>query len=121
MSEPTVALALWGISGAGFYAASRLITALLGDQEIDRRGKQRAWALCVLSVLFGPAAAVAFTPVVMARVGQGATVPAVAFTIGLLINAAYPAISTAVGPQVRRAFGGWLGTIAASLTSGDKA
>lgn len=108
MSSSQLALALWGLCGAFIYAGSRLITAVLGEQEIGRRGLQRAWAQFGLALIFGPAAAVAFTPIIMDRIGENATLQAVAFAVGLSVNSAWPVIMEVILPSLRRVGRLWI-------------
>jgi hypothetical protein len=120
VSSSLIALALWGLCGAFINSASRLITAVLGEQEIGRRGVQRAWAQFAVAMVFGPAAAVAFTPLLMARVGPAATESAAAFAIGLSVNWAWPVLVEVLVPALRRALRVVVADMAGKLNPGDK-
>ncbi len=111
--------AVWGAAGAAVYAGTRLITALWGgDAEPDQRARTRAVARFLLAVFFGPVAASALTQPIMAAMGKGSTVPAVALAIGLSCNALWPLFVQGLNGEVRKAFGALFKRVGAAL-NGD--
>lgn len=111
--------ALWGLAGAFVYASSRLITAILGETELGPRAVKRAWAEFAVALLFGPIAAAALTPPILGRLGQAATLPAVALAIGLCGNAVWPVFVAGLVPAFRRALARWLAELSAALGGED--
>lgn len=83
------AAALWGLIGGCGYAATRLSTALWGGREITGRARALALAQFGISLVLAPAAAHAFTPIVLGFIPK-ANVPATAMMVGLSFNAVWP-------------------------------
>lgn len=115
-----LAWALWGLGGAAVYAAQRLITAVLGENEIPTRLKARAWAQFFVALLFGPIAAAALTGEVMHRLGAKTSGPAVALVIGLSANALWPLVVDELGKGFKRLVAGWLVAMGQKMSGDDK-
>lgn len=115
-----LAWALWGLGGAAMYAASRLITAIFGENEISPRMKARAWAQFVVALAFGPIAAAALTGEVLHRMGVKTSGPAVALVIGLSANALWPLVVDEMGKGFKRLLAGWLVAMGQRMSGDDK-
>lgn len=109
-----IMVAALGLAGAFMYAASRLVTVVLGDVEVSDRIKRRAWAQFGLALFFGPLAAWTCTPLLIAKAPHAST-PAVALAIGLTANVLWPVLVEGVVPAFRKGLGGWLRELAGSL------
>lgn len=108
-------LGAWGFLGAFIYAASKLITATLGDQEITDRAKRKELAQFMLALCVGPVASIAVTPVVLARLGADVTPATVALGVGLCANAGWPIFVGGMVPAMRKASAQWFAAIARAL------
>lgn len=110
--------AAWGFCGALVYAAGRLISVLLGEDEAAPRSARRAWAVFATAVLFGPIAAQGFGPTLSDWVGKFARPEAVWLVIGLSVNAIWPVIERLLLFSAKAWLGEKLKALGAAL-SGD--
>ncbi len=108
-------LGAWGFVGAFVYAASKLITATLGDQELTERAQRKEIAQFLLALIFGPVASIAVTPVILARLGADVTPATVALGVGLCANAGWPIFVGGMVPAMRKASAQWFAAIAKAL------
>jgi hypothetical protein len=106
--------AAWGLAGAFVYAATRLISAVLGEAAATPRAVKRAWAEFVIALVFGPVAAAAMTPPLLVRFGAHANMASIALVIGLSGNLIWPAAIQ--WPALRKILAHWLNEIASAIS-----
>lgn len=116
-----IVMALLGFAGAFVNAASRLTATVWADETPSARQIARAWSQFGVAMLFGPVAAVAFTPWLVSLYPNVKPEP-VAVATGLMANVLWPVCVEGLVPAFRKALGGWLTDLGASLTDqgGDK-
>jgi len=104
LPDPRTVAAFWGLCGGMFYGALGVIAAFsakVGTPEARRR----AVLELIASTIFAPAAAEAFTGVVLAVI-PGLAMPAVALTIGLLTVPYAPSFINKVKAFLDKRLGG---------------
>jgi hypothetical protein len=112
-----IIVALLGLSGAFVNAATRLSAALYADDTPTSRQLARAWVQFWVSMFFGPVAAMAFAPWLAELFPHVKVYPA-AVAVGLMANVLWPVIVEGVVPAFKKALGGWLSDLGASLSQG---
>lgn len=100
--------AFWGFCGAVPYAGTRLATALWSSSEVAPEARKLASAQFAIAMVSGPAFAAAVAPWLATEL-RDASLEAVAVSVGLFTNAAWPLLtSRAVLSRLLTGFGGWL-------------
>ena len=113
-----IMIALLGLAGAFVNAATRLVAAVLGDQDITARQNARAWAQFWLALFFGPIAAVTFVPWILDAVPKTRAAP-VAIAVGLAANVLWPIFVEGVVPAFKTALSGWFHALGGALEQRD--
>lgn len=104
LPDPRTVAAFWGLCGGLFYGALGVIAAFsakVGTPEARRR----AVLELIAGTVFAPAAAEAFTGMVLAVI-PGLAMPAVALTLGLITVPYGPAFIERIKGQIDKRLGG---------------
>jgi hypothetical protein len=97
--------ALWGLLGASTYAAWQVSSSLWIGEPPTWTQRKLICARFWIAVVFGPVAAVGFTPTIIALLHGKALPPAVALSVGLSCNYLWPLAVRALGKRLQTKLG----------------